>query len=235
MKKIVLAILVLTVLGSCSKSSENSMIVSGNIVGLKKGKLMLQRIQDSVLVNIDSLSLRGDGSFTFKQELESPEVFYLALLKADHNDFNDRIAFFGEPGTINVVTTWNTFDRDAQITGSKSHVKYQECREILTKFNTRNLELLQESLKPEIKSNPKLMDSLIAVNDKNTLRRYLYVLNFALSNPDSYVSPYIAMTEAYDAKPKYLDSINKALTPEVANSKYGIALKAYVAALNSED
>ncbi|MBT8188721.1 MAG: DUF4369 domain-containing protein [Croceitalea sp.] len=235
MKKIVLALMVACLITSCSEPSANQMVLTGNIAGLKKGKLILQRIQDSVLVDVDSLHLRGSGTFTFNQELESPEVFYLSLIKADENDYNDHITFFGEPGTINVKTTWNAFDRNAVITGSKSNDKLQECLEVLTKFNTRSLELMQESLKPDFQNDPKIMDSLIALNDKNTLRRYLYVLNFALSNTDSYVAPYIALTEAADAQPKFLDSINSALSPEVASSKYGKELQAYLKTIKHTD
>ena len=81
------------------------MTVTGNIKGLKKGMLYLQKIPDSTLISIDSLRIDGDGSFTFKTELESPEIFYLYLKKEDNNVINDRITFFGEPGTITINTS----------------------------------------------------------------------------------------------------------------------------------
>jgi len=83
------------ILASCKQSpTENTMALSGQIKGLKKGVLYLQHVPDSTLVVIDSVLINGNGNFSFKTELESPEVFYLYLVKKDNNDINDRITFF---------------------------------------------------------------------------------------------------------------------------------------------
>ena len=66
-------------------------------------------------------------------------------------------------------------------------------------------------------------------------RSYAYALNFALNNKDSYVAPYIAVREVGDANVKYLDSISKMLTPEVAASKYGKELKKYLEDLKKKN
>ena len=63
-----------------------------------------------------------------RQNLESPEIFYLYLNKEDHNDVNDRITFFGEPGNIKINTTWNTFDANAKISGSETQKKLEDYR-----------------------------------------------------------------------------------------------------------
>jgi len=65
------------------------------------------------------------------------------------------------------------------------------------------------------------LDSLQALNTKNIQRGYVYAINYAINNKDSYIAPYIALKEIPDANIKYLDSIAKVLTPEVAASKYG--------------
>lgn len=204
------------------------MTVSGNIAGLKKGKLFLQHIKDSALVTIDSLELRGDGNFLFSHEIQSPELFYLYLKKADNNDINDRITFFGEKGETTINTSWNTFDAKAKISGSKSQEKFQECSQMLSNFNTKGLELGQALANPEIQNDSTALDSLQQLIAHNIMARYRYVLNFALTNNDSYVAPYIALNEAGEANPKYLDSIVNVLAPEVSNSKYGKALKRHL-------
>ncbi len=232
MKYILSLFLVAVLLIGCEKKSENAMHVSGTIDGLKKGTLFLQHIKDSSLTTIDSVVIKGNGDFKFEHDIESPEVFYLYLEKADNNDINDRIIFFGEKGDITINTAWNTFDSKAEITGSKSQETFQECRDILSRFNTKDLEYVQAMIRQENPLDSLQLDSVQKLANKNSLRRYLYVLNFALTNPDSPVSPYMALTEASDANPKYLDSISKALSPEVANSKYGKTLKAYLAKTN---
>ena len=214
---------------ACSeKKSENTMTVSGMIDGLKKGTLYFQKIGDSTLINIDSLEIKGDGNFEFSQELESPEVFYLYLKKADNNDLNDRIVFFGEQGEIHIKTYWNTFDSDAEITGSASHDKYLEFRGMISNFNKRDLELAQSSIQVDSLE----LDSLNKLRDANFVNKYRYVLNFGFNNLDSHVTPYAILSEAAEANPKYLDSISKSLTTEIAEGKYGKALSEYVEGLN---
>nr|WP_299074261.1 DUF4369 domain-containing protein [uncultured Allomuricauda sp.] len=228
MKKILFIVVVGFAILSCEKKTENTMTVSGNIKGLKKGTLFLQHFPDSTLVVLDSLNIKGDGTFTFSHELESPEVFYLYLKKEDNNDINDRITFFGEPGEIFINTSWNTFDTDSEISGSKTHEKMIEFTEMMSNFNIKTLSLIQQGALPEFQEDSIAMDSLQKLSDQNVVNRYRYALNFGLINSDSYVTPYLMLTEAKEANPKYLDSIYNSLTPEVASSKYGMIFKEFL-------
>ena len=229
MKKFISYLIVSLVLVACAeRDEENKMIVTGNIKGLKKGTLYLQHIPDTALVNVDSLEIQGDGRFEFETALQSPEIFFLYLDKADNNEFNDRITFFGEPGTISINTSWNTFETKAVIDGSETHKKMEEYQEIMNKFHTQSLELMRAAADPDIQADSTALDSVQKRGDKVVLRGYLYTLNFALNNKDSYLTPYLALTEVANANPIYLDSIYNSLTPEVADSKYGIKLKEYL-------
>lgn len=234
MKRIFITAIITIFLTACTGTTENTMKVSGNVKGLKKGTLYLQHIPDSTLVTIDSLNVKGDGSFSFTTELESPEIFYLYLDKEDNNDINDRITFFGEPGEITINTSWNTFDLNAKITGSTSQEKLEEYQKVMSRFNTVDLEYIKSSLDPK-NQNSAALDSLQDLSDKNLKRGYLYALNFAMNNTDSYIAPYIAVKEVADANIKFLDSINNALSTEVANSKYGKELKKYIADRKSRE
>lgn len=228
MKNFLVVLSVLFLLSSCTGDTENTMTLTGTVKGLKKGTLHFQHVRDTALVTIDSLEIDGDGNFTFKTEVESPELFYLYLDKKDNNDINDRITFFGEPGNINIQTNWNTFDTNAKITGSESHTKLEEYRKVMSGINKRSLELMQISVQSE---NPLLqseLDSIEQVTNANVKRGYLYAINFALNNNDSYIAPYIALKEIPDANKKYLDSIFSVLSPEVANSRYGRELQQYL-------
>lgn len=219
----------LLLLSACGDGiTENTMIVSGTVKGLKKGTLYLQHVPDSALVIVDSLQIDGDGSFSFQTELESPEIFYLYLDKKDNNDINDRISFFGEPGEITINTAWNTFDTNAEIKGSKTNDKYKEYLRTMSRFNKKNLELMQLSVGSETPLDSVQLDSLQKVSDRNVQRGYAYALNFALNNLDTPLAPYIAVNDVADANVRYLDSIHNSLPPEVADSKYGRQLKAYL-------
>ncbi|SDE08085.1 protein of unknown function [Pricia antarctica] len=230
MKKTILfsLLLVLLFVACGGNLSDNTMTVTGKVKGLKKGTLFLQYIPDSTLVTLDSLQVEGDGSFSFKTELESPEIFYLYLKKKDANEINDRITFFGEPGTITINTAWNTFDTDAKIEGSKTQKKLEEYQKTMSRFNFKNLELMQTAANRQTALDSLQMDSIQRLSNKNVQRGYAFALNFALNNKDSYIAPYIALTEVSDANVIYLDSIYNSLTPEVADSKYGSKLGEYL-------
>ncbi|MEL6305196.1 MAG: DUF4369 domain-containing protein [Bacteroidota bacterium] len=209
----------LLIIAACSPSKQSNTTISGNIKGLKKGTLYLQHLQDSSLVNLDSIEIKGEAQFAFDCFLEGPEVLYLYLIKEDQNDINDRIAFFAEPGAIQVNTKWNTFDANAEITGSASHDLYTEFTDMMSKFNIRELEIAQAMQKDTL-----AFDSLQNMLRKNTVNRYRYALNFGLNHPNTEVTPYVLMKEVKDANPVYLDSIYTLLKPEIAQSKYGKAL-----------
>jgi len=234
MKKLLYSLVLLIFISACGDgTTENTMTVSGSVKGLKKGVLYLQHVPDSILIAVDSLEVNGDGSFSFQTELESPEIFYLYLDKEDNNDINDRITFFGEPGNITITTSWNTFDTKAEIKGSKSHEKLEEYRKYMSTVNKRNFEILQKGYNTETPLDSLQLDSLQRESNRNTQRGYLFAINYAINNKDSYIAPYIAISEIANANIKYLDSINSSLTLEVADSKYGRMLKEHIAAVKN--
>lgn len=228
MKRILFLLGLTVCIVSCGSKTDSTMTVSGNIKGLKKGTLYLQHFKDSTLAALDSLEIEGDGNFIFNQEVQSPEIFYLYLKKQDENDLNDRIIFFGEPGEITINTSWNTFDIDPEIFGSESQEKFEEFNTMISNFNIKELELMQLTQSDENGVEPISLDSVQKLIDRNIIARYRYMLNFGLTNANSHVTPYVLLTQANDANPKYLDSIYGTLSEEVANSKYGIALKTYL-------
>ena len=222
MKKCLWSLLIVGLIIGCnSEPDANEMTVSGQVKGLKKGTLFLQYVQDSLLVTVDSLQVRGDGQFSFTTSLDSPQIYYLYLDKEDNNEINDRITFFAEPGSISINTSWNAFDTDAEIEGSETQKKLEEYLAVMSRFNAINLELLQAASNPEVEIGQEMLDSLQTVSDRNVQRSVLYALNYALNNKNSYIAPYIAVKEVPNAGSVILDSIYNSLSPEVATSKYG--------------
>ena len=210
------------------KSNIDNMIVKGKIEGLRKGKLYIQKIEDTLLVNIDSTLIKGTPNFGFEIPIDTAEIFYLYLEKEDGDSLNDRILFFGEKGTIEINTLLKTFDSSAEIKGSKNQELLQEYLSFNKKFNEQNLELIEGFYKAQLKKNSKKSDSLQQKIDNLLRRRYLYTINFAAQNTDQNIAPYLALTEVYDANLSLLDSIAVKMTPEVRNSKYGIEFVNYL-------
>ena len=213
------------VLSSCNPSTKEAsgdlMVVKGSVEGLRKGTLFLQKIQDTMLINVDSTVVQGTPKFEFQTPLETAEVFYLYLDKEDGDSLNDRILFFGEKGTIEINTLLKTFESSAKITGSKNQELLQEYQFYSRKFNEQNLELVKGMYQAQADGNTLRSDSL-GQKIKNLLkRRYLYTINFAANNTNENIAPYLALTQVFDANLSLLDSIAVKMTPEVQASKYG--------------
>jgi len=226
MKKLYALITLSFIIASCNTTSPTGNLqIQGTIKGLKKGTLYLQQLQDTLLVALDSIQINGDGNFAFDTTIDEAQILYLNLEKKDNNEFNDRIRIFAEPGKISVNTSWNTFDISPEISGSTSHEVFENFQKMMSRFNNKNLELIQQALSYSQEGNQKAMDSLIELNNKNELRRYLFAINYALNHKESVVAPYIAAVEIPEANPKFLDSIYRVLPAPIANSRYGKQLK----------
>ena len=209
-------------------TNENLMVVKGRIDGLRKGKIFLQKMEDTLLVSVDSTLVNGTPNFEFQTQIETAEIFYLYLDKEDGDSLNDRIEFFGEKGEIEINTLLKTFESSAEISGSKNQELLQEYISFNKKFNDQNLELMQNFYLAQIAKNNKLVDSLKNKIDNLLKRRYLYTINFAANNTDENIAPYLALTQVFDANISLLDSIAVKMTPEVSSSKYGMEFVRYL-------
>jgi len=79
MKKLLFAILSITLLVSCENKPETNLQITGNVKGLQKGTLYLKKLGDSTFVTIDSMKIDGKSDFESNINLESPEMLYLFL------------------------------------------------------------------------------------------------------------------------------------------------------------
>ncbi len=237
MKKSIIAFAAIALLASCSKKNESpdNLHITGNIKGLKKGTLYIQRIVDTSLVAIDSIKIDGNATFERDIKLESPEMLYLFLDRGVTNSMDNNILFFAEPGNINIDTNLDNFISSAKITGSKNQELYEEYRKINSRFNDESLALVEPRFKAMKRNDQKAIDSLNAKQESNIKRKYLYATNFALNNKDHEIAPYIALAEIYDINIKFLDTIQKSMTPKVAQSLYGKKLTKYVADIKKQE
>ena len=201
------------------------MIVSGNIDGLKKGTVYLQKQQDSIIVSIDSILLEGNSNFKLETEINEPDIYYLYLDKNDGDSLNDIITFFGNNGEINIKTSLKNFDSSYEISGSKNTELLQEYFSIIRKFNLQNLDLLEIFYKAQIENNQAKIDSVNTQIENLIKRKYLYTLNFATNNSEFEISPYLAVSQIADANQEFLLKLYDTLPEKIKNSKYGKILQ----------
>ncbi len=236
MKKTIIAFISLVLIASCNKKeSKSNLHITGNIKGLKEGKLYIQRVVDTNLVAIDTIEINGDSNFEANLDLKSPEMLYLFLDRGVSNSLDNNILFFAEPGNINIETNLDSYLSAAKITGSKNHELYEEYKKTNRHFQDENLSLIEQKFKAIKTNNLKRIDSLNTKQELNLKRKYLFATNFAINNKDYEIAPYIALAEIYDINVKYLDTIQKSMSPKVAQSLYGKKLTNYVNSIKQQE
>lgn len=235
MKKSIIVFVALLLLSACNQNeTKGNLHITGNIKGLKKGTLYIQRVVDTTLVAIDTIHIDGSSTFESNLDLKSPEMLYLFLDRGVSNSLDNNLSFFAEPGTITIETSLDRYLSDAKITGSKNQEIFEEYKKINTRFTDENLTLIEKRFNAVKNKDTKAADSLSAKQDSNTKRKYLFATNFALNNRDFEVAPYIALSEIYDINVKYLDTIQKSMSPKVAKSLYGKKLTEYVTSIKNQ-
>tara|TARA_B100000214_G_scaffold114404_1_gene80796 strand:- start:3217 stop:3906 length:690 start_codon:yes stop_codon:yes gene_type:complete len=227
MKKLVLIFILITLAYGC-KNMNNKMIISGNINGLKKGSLILKKQIDSTIISLDSMKINGDSNFKLVTEIYEPDIYYLYLDKEDGDSLNDIITFFGNTGNITINSRLKTFDSSYEINGSRNSELLREYLSIIRKYNLQNLDLLEIFYNAQIDNNQNKIDSVNFELENLIRRRYLYSLNFAITNAENEISPYIAVSQIPDANVELLIKLYDTLSDKVKNSKYGKLLREIV-------
>lgn len=232
MKKIMILLVVFIFVSACSTKKEGNMVVQGQIKGLKKGTLYLQKMKDSLLVSVDSIHLLGKDTFVLTDNVDAPVLYYLTF---DGNTTDKRILFFGEKGTITIHDKVTEFGYDPEISGSKNQTALNKFNQIKNKFQNERLEFIKKNFEAKRANDQALITQLEKDFEKLIRKRVLYTTNFALTNAHLEVAPYIALTEMYDASLKMLDTVNNTLTNKVKTSVYGKRLQEYMNTLKENN
>lgn len=225
MKKYITLLVLSILILSCSSKKEGNMIVQGQIKGLKKGKLYLQKMVDTVLVSVDSVALLGKDTFKLTDNVDSPILYYLTF---DGNTTDKRILFFGEKGIITINDNVEQFGFNPEIKGSKNQEVLDQYNLVSKKFQNQRLDFIKKDFDAKRAKDNELIEKLEKDYKRLVRRRVLYTTNFAISNADSEVAPYIALTEMYDASLQMLDTVNNSLSPRIKESDYGKRFQEYL-------
>ena len=219
MKRFLLSISALALLASCNSTSKNTEVTI-TIDGLKKGTVYLQKITEAGLINLDSVESNGKETLNLGLNLNHPELIYAYLDKADGSTFNDRLAFFAEPGAIQIATSLTNFENDAVIKAGEEHEAFESLQVMLSRFTKKDFELMQLAQTDRI-SDERFVDSIVNKSNSNNLKRYQFIANYALTNPNKYVSAYLVTSEGEELNPKWKDSIFNGFSDAIKKSSYG--------------
>ncbi|MCD2261023.1 DUF4369 domain-containing protein [Psychroserpens luteolus] len=225
MKQFIVVLLAL-LLVSCGKEEQHDFTLNGHVKGLKKGTVYLQKQQDTIMVTLDSVAVNGDSHFVLHSKLQEPEILFLKLDKNDNEE--GTIAFFADKGITEINSSLKNFNIDATVKGSKQQAILDKYLDMMSKFNDKNLDLIKESLESQKAKDTSKVESLKTDFDNLLKSKYRYTINFAVSHPDSEVSPYLAISEVPNTSISYLQQIYDTLTTNVKASKYGKQLDAFI-------
>ncbi len=217
---------------SCGNDKDTNFTLKGNIKGLKKGVVYLQKEGDSTIVNLDSMSISGQPEFTLKTNIEEPILLYLKLFKNDGEEH--YIPFFADKGVTEIKTTLKNFNYDAEINGSEQQDLLNEYTNIMSRFNDKNLDLIEANFLAQKANDSIAVDSLNKASETLFKRKYSYTIQFALNNKDNIIAPYLALYEIPSANPVYVDSVYNNLTENIKNSFYGKKLREVIAERSSK-
>lgn len=207
---------------SCTKENTSNFTLNGSIKDLKKGMVYLQRDGDSTIINLDSVEVNGELDFTLKTNIEEPILLYLKLDKKDGQDY--FIPFFADKGVTEIKTSLKNFNTDVEIIGSKHQAILENYLTLMSDFRDSNLELIKANFEALQIKDSITSDSLIRRSNRLLRLKYASTINFALTNNDSEVAPYLALYEIPNTSIKYLDSIYNNLTERNKKSYYGKTL-----------
>ena len=236
MRKSILALFSILLLVGCSeKKSSKNFVLTGNIKGLKNGTLYIQRVKDTTLVAIDTIKISGDSHFTSEFDLQSPEMLYLFLDRGVTNSLDNNIPFFAEKGKMNIETSLDFFTADVKITGSKNQELYDEYKKVVSRFVDQDLTLIEKKYNAIIAKKIEEVNKIEEQQKGVLKRKYLYTTNFAVNHADYEVAPYVTLAEIYDINLKFMDTIQKSMTPKVSKSLYGKKLIDFIATRKKEE
>jgi len=237
MKKLLFAISGLFLIYSCTetKKPEGNLHLSVNIKGLQKGTIYIQKVVDTTLVAIDTITIDGKSNFETYLNVTEPEMYYLFLDRGISNSIDNNLPFFAEPGKITIDTNLDKYYANAKITGSKNQELLDTYRKVNARFTDQRLSFTEEKFWAERNNKMAKADSIQKLQDNILKKKYLYAINFVIQNKDYEVAPFVALTEIPDIQPKYRDMIQKAITPKVAKSLYGKKLNDYYNSLKTQE
>jgi hypothetical protein len=234
MKKLLFLLIGLTFMSSCNDSNSNNFSVSGTVDGIKVGKIYLQRLQDSILIDVDSALFDGNSNYTLMTDLDQTEIMYLHLDVKDGTELNDRLLFFAEDTTMTINSSWDKFVKDAVISGSKNqdiYTVYKKNSDHLNKVYT-DLAKRSMSLTDETRT-VAISDSINTAYDKYLRKKVLYAINYAQLHKEKEVSPYILVSEASEANPILLDSVYQKMPKKIQTTVYGKQLSELIKSYKS--
>ena len=167
MKKVVYFLLALVLVGLGACDNEPKFKVQGEVKGAADKTLYLEASALEGIVLLDSVKLKGDGSFSFAEARpESPEFYRLRMGNQVINFSVDSTE------TVTVKTDAGKFDTDYQIEGSENNLKIKELVMLQAELQQKVDKLAQSKMPAGLVQNQ--LASLVKEYKEKVKRNYIY-------------------------------------------------------------
>ncbi len=187
MKKVVFLFVIGALLASCGDGS-NEYNISGEIEGVSEGDAILQKVESSGPVVVDSAKI-VDGTFSFSGNVEHPELHLVYV-----NDNQAPVPFFLESGEINISGNVENL-QEANVQGSELNAKFKKFNEGVP-ANERSQELQQEFMAARQDGDQDKMQQLSEEYQSIMEEQQQYYRDFVFANSDNAVGAFLAMNMA---------------------------------------
>ena len=225
MKKLMLGLIPILILASCSKSNKFDLEVT--LTGQPTGNMVyLQKLDGREFVNVDSTEIK-DNAFKFTGTLETPELYFIRVGQSE------PIMLFLENSKIEVNASLDSMDK-AKIVGS-------ETNDLYAKFNTdlrpiqakmENLYQKADSLKMANALTPAVEEELDKEYNAIDAEQTEFIKKFIAENPKSVASAFIASRFlAPSLELPELEKIAAIFDASIAKSQYVVKLQEKVATM----
>lgn len=216
MKKFVF-LFVLGVLVAACGSNTNEYNVTGTIEGVSEGQAVLQKIESTGPVAVDSTQIL-DGQFSFSGSVEYPELY---LVFIDDNQM--PVAFFLEQGNIEISANVDSMQA-AEVQGSELNEKFEKFNDEVPS-RERSQELQEAFMAAREGGDQEQMQELAQEYQTIMQEQQQYFKDFVHANNDNAVGAFLAMNMANGMEPSELDELIASFEENIPNHPYVEELK----------
>jgi len=242
-KSLLSIIIVLILFTSCNqpKSDFKAFTLTGKIEGSNTKYIILNYIDSSNVFVSDTLPVK-DKSFSINGYLFNTQRVSLASnLSSRSSEDPNRLGFFLEPNEIDLILKEGQFSR-AKISGSKTQIENENLDKTINPFYEK-LEIIRNNRQKLINDKKRTSNEDLQTEIDNLSAEWMKILdeiknvklNYAVNNPQSYLSVDIISFYRRKISTDSLEKIYAGLDPIIKESSYGLRIKEELHIVDSGD
>ncbi len=220
MKKIIYFLFFIYLYISCQSDTKNNDLLKVKIVGLKKGTVYLNTIENGKMIPADSIRTKGRNELVFDLRAYEPRLMALTLKEQPEN----YLLFFADDTINTIQTSLRKFGLDTIVHSGINYRQWMAYRHMLSQYNDRKLDLIKEEMEAVKNNDTSRLNDIRKKLFSLERKRIKYALHFSFTHKNLPIGAYVAATELQGNK-KLLDTLYSSLPDKIKSSLYGKQIK----------